>query len=400
MKEYRYLFFDLEFASSKNYLYKICEFGYVIVDDDFNVIESNNFLINPNIGNNEWDWYVVKNMLQRPKNEYINSPTFDKYYYHIKNLIDSSKYVFGHTTISDVKGLNDGCKRYGLPSIDFNFYDVKTIYKIFNKDSEESSLEGIIKELNIESENKVHDAQIDALNTMLILREIKRILNLSMDELVTKYPESLDSNKNFEIKSQEKKRLIIEEKIKKIAEAGKDNTMFAGSIEYIIFKIYLDNVKISKRIKQTLKDKKVCISLNYEELHYKQMLNLVQIITDRGGKYHLKSSEADIFVTYDLKMEDGSTRSCSRLKYAQKAIESGVNITIVDFESFLKMLNITENELNNMSIPSFDFLYSEDAIIKDKTFKRYFRSDNYESTNSNSNTMLGDIYKDFFDNLK
>ena len=44
----RILFFDLEYASCKNGC-KICEFGYVITNEKFEIIERNNLIINPYI---------------------------------------------------------------------------------------------------------------------------------------------------------------------------------------------------------------------------------------------------------------------------------------------------------------------------------------------------------------
>ena len=39
----RYLFFDIECCNGRN----ICEFGYVITDDKFNILEKKDFTINP-----------------------------------------------------------------------------------------------------------------------------------------------------------------------------------------------------------------------------------------------------------------------------------------------------------------------------------------------------------------
>ena len=39
----RYLFFDIECCNGRN----ICEFGYVITDDNFNILEKKDFIINP-----------------------------------------------------------------------------------------------------------------------------------------------------------------------------------------------------------------------------------------------------------------------------------------------------------------------------------------------------------------
>lgn len=67
----RILFFDLEYASCKNGC-KICEFGYVITNEKFEIIERNNLIINPYISNDEWDWWALKHILTRTKKEYEN----------------------------------------------------------------------------------------------------------------------------------------------------------------------------------------------------------------------------------------------------------------------------------------------------------------------------------------
>ena len=96
------------------------------------------------------------------------------------------------------------------------------------------------------------------------------------------------------------------------------------------------------------------------------MLNLIQLITDEGGTVILKGSLSDVFAKYDVVLEDGSLRDDSKLKYVMEANENGSNIEIIDFSDLLCRLSITEDELNNMSMPSFDFLFEEGAIVKDR----------------------------------
>ena len=125
------LFFDLEYASCKNGC-KICEFGYVITNEKFEIIERNNLIINPYISNDEWDWWALKHILTRTKKEYEERLTFNKYYPKIKEIIESCDYVLGHSLNNDAKALNDDCKRYNLPSIDFDFYDVNAFNQCEN----------------------------------------------------------------------------------------------------------------------------------------------------------------------------------------------------------------------------------------------------------------------------
>ena len=76
----KYLFFDLEYASQKGGTSKICEFGYVVTDENFNILEKDNLIINPNIYRYEWDYRVLRKILTRRMKEYEESLTFDKYY--------------------------------------------------------------------------------------------------------------------------------------------------------------------------------------------------------------------------------------------------------------------------------------------------------------------------------
>ena len=68
----------------------------------------------------------------------------------------------------------------------------------------------------------------------------------------------------------------------------------------------LDNTK-PKHI-GVFQGKKLSISINYEENHFVQMLNLVLMIANEGGQMVLKASTADIFVKYDVVLEDGTLR--------------------------------------------------------------------------------------------
>jgi len=107
----KYLFLDLEFATSKNGICKICEFGYVVTDEKFNVINRGNFIINPYISRSEWDYWAVKKSLKRKIMEYESKPGFDEYYDEISDLLSNTDYVFGHTILSDVKAVNQEIQR-------------------------------------------------------------------------------------------------------------------------------------------------------------------------------------------------------------------------------------------------------------------------------------------------
>ena len=105
-------------------------------------------------------------------------------------------------------------------------------------------------------------------------------------------------------------------------------------------------------------------------------------------------------------MEDGSLRTDSKLNYVHEANDNGSNIEIIDFDELLERLNITENELDKMPLISFDFLFEDGSIIKDKRDKSYIehkkkkeRKDGVVYSDNSSGTTLGDLFGDLFSKL-
>lgn len=197
----QYLFFDLEKATSKKGG-RICEFGYVIVDDNFKIIEENNLIINPNISDDEWDKYVVKNLLHKKIEEYKSNPKFNHYYQKISNLILSADYVFGHSLHGDVNTMNTECKRYSRPSINFTFYEIKEFYNKIKKPVGDVSVSNMLKALNTVGETFEHDAENDAHNTMLILQSLLGKAQISVQDLIKQCPNAKLENKDFNVKTQ------------------------------------------------------------------------------------------------------------------------------------------------------------------------------------------------------
>jgi len=399
----KYLVFDLEYASSKGGVCKICEFGYVVTNEKFDILKKGNFIIDPYINRRDWDWRVVKTILTRPIYVYEKSPRFDEYYDDIYDLINSVDYIFGHSLDGDAKALNDDCKRYELSSIDFAFYDIKQLYKEYSSIKRDVSVTEILDNLGIKGDAKTHDAEADAYNTMLELKGMLESLDLSLEDLITLCPDVKNQNSNYVVESIVKNQKKREDKLKESLTTEGNNRMYGHNDNKIRFLQFLDNVRPIKEIEQSLKGLKFSISINYEENHYRQMLNIVQILCNLGATYIMKASLADYFVTYDVFNEDGTTKTCSKSKYVNEAINNGSNIKIILFNEFLKMLNTNEEELDNMPMVSFDCLYREDAVIKDKKTLRALNKGQSKKKESKPNTdgaTLGDMFADFFKDFK
>ena len=185
---------------------KICEFGYVLTNESFEVLKRGNFIIDPNIYKCDWDWRVVRTILTRKVREYENSPRFDEFYDDIYELITDSDYVFGHSIDGDAKALNQECQRYNLASIDFDFYDIKQFYREYDNVKRDVSVVEILDKLGIKGEDTTHDAETDSFNTMLELKAMLDALGLSLEDLISLCPKARNSNKNYLVESIEANR--------------------------------------------------------------------------------------------------------------------------------------------------------------------------------------------------
>lgn len=385
-----YLFFDCEFATSRGGSVKICEFGYVLTNEHFEILKKDNFIINPNIKTKEWDYRVVNKILTRKIYEYEENPLFYSYYNEIVELIDNSDYIFGHTLDSDANALNCECKRYGLPSINFEFYDIKEFYKIYSCNPTSTSLENMVKELEISGNLENHDGESDAINTMLILKEILKRLNTKIDILIGKCENAHDYTNNYKIISHEN-RLI--NKFNSHIKTIEDTKTKKITLEKKVFTNFLEIVKPITGEEKTLDKLTFSISKNYEISHFKEMINIIQILYNKGAKYTIKATSANYFIKYDMYNEDNKLISCNRLLSVIKAKNSHADIKIISFEEFLKMLDVTEEEIINMTIPEYNLL---EINTNSKRFENEYISN--EITNKLENEYISNESTDKFEN--
>lgn len=192
------LFFDLENATSKGGA-KICEFGYVVTDGSFSVTERGNYIINPNIRHDEWDWYVVRKVLTRKKNEYTKQPTFKDFYPQIRDLILSADYVVGHSLDGDAKAINGECIRYDLPAIDYDYIDERDVFLLFTDTKQQRSVANILVDLGVEGDTTEHDAEADACNTMIGFRAMLERSGLSLEDFCRRYAAAKGRSENYRV---------------------------------------------------------------------------------------------------------------------------------------------------------------------------------------------------------
>ena len=351
----KYLFFDIECANCYNNCAKIFSLGYVIVDENFNVLhEKEDILINPR---DRFDWYVAKKMMAYPRSIFADKPPFPDFYDRFKEMFeDPDTMVIGYAVTNDVHFLHDDCKRYGLPSLSYRFYDVQQIYARQPENNEAKNLEdSLMAWCGIEPEN-LHRSDEDAYDTMLILKAIAAYHNTNLPGILEMYPDCAGSTKDFVIdyawkkpegEKAKKKRHRGGKKKKKEQPATEEellaaNSMERGSQNAELFVKYLETVKPSRRIRKPplLSGHTVTVSLNYQRYHFNEMLYLVQMIVNAGGRYTLYTQEADTLYTY------GDEENDTRYAIMQERIAAGDEVEILPIKALFDILETSELKLS------------------------------------------------------
>ena len=182
----KYLFFDIECANSFDGVGKICEFGYVLTDENLNVIKQGIHLINPDA---EFDWYVKNKIISYAIKEYEKAPKYPQIYrMHIQELVELPDTLYvGHGVRDDIKYLNDEANRYNLPRFERQCIDSSQIHRCFYNLPQTKGLKAIVKELEIGDHKKLHNSEYDAKMTLEYVKRMCEESGLSFEQLIKKH---------------------------------------------------------------------------------------------------------------------------------------------------------------------------------------------------------------------
>jgi DNA polymerase III epsilon subunit-like protein len=359
----KYLSFDIECADGGKAT--ICSFGYVLADENFEVIEQRDILMNPE-GKFDLEGRAGRPdvKLAYPRARFERAPKFPHFYAHIKKLLEAEDVlVVGHSVGDDVTYLNKACKRYRLPAFTFSYFDVQRFYCKVMDEHRRLSLENEVKGLEIGEDVTYHRSDEDALATLLVLKELVHRSGVDLEHLITEDKNFTGRTENFKSEWDIPMPKATSKRRKdaagwRLLDEGEENLILRGSKNWLLFFRYLDEHYPTPE-SNLLEGKDVCISMNYEVEHYKEMLHLIDLIRRNGGDYVLKGSKADIFATFDEMQEDGSIRRCSRGDYVKEAIENGAKIEITTLDELLALLGTTREELESAPALDVDYLLDE-----------------------------------------
>jgi DNA polymerase III alpha subunit (gram-positive type) len=197
----KYLFFDIECANCFKGKGKICEFGYILTDENFTIISEESIKINPSAPFDVKGFAMRGIKFEKPFEYYRKQPSFKDFYSKIKELLQAPDYiVVGHGVENDARYLIDECERYKLPNIDFKYCDTCELAKIICKREKGLKLEQIYKDLcHVSIEKQPHRSLEDAFMTMEIAKVYVDELKQSLTQIREKYKLAVGESLNGRI---------------------------------------------------------------------------------------------------------------------------------------------------------------------------------------------------------
>lgn len=218
MNHKSFVFFDCECANTFEGIGKMCSLGYVICDDDLNVIESEDVVINPEC---EFDWYILSGKgeckLAYSKDFFRTKPNFESYYKSIKKLFTTgNRYIGGFAVSNDVGFVNSACQRYNCDYINFRAFDAEKYFE--NKYEKKQKLSQWAQEFGVNiSKFQSHKSVDDAMMTMLCLKAECIKSGKSIEQVFTENKGFFISSEQMLIQAEERAyRREVTEKIKRL----------------------------------------------------------------------------------------------------------------------------------------------------------------------------------------
>lgn len=310
-----YLFFDIECADGHR---AICEFGYVLTNDKFEIKRKVNILFDPECKFNLTNRTHQKDLiLTYPETEYLKFYPFYDSYDRIKSLLTSKNLmVFGYSVSNDINFLNKDSNRYKLPIMNFDSYDIQKILKELDKEKKlGKSLECVAEKIVAESELvelKDHRACDDAAKTMLVFKALICEFHIKPDNLI----EMCNRSKVNSLETlEETKRKNIERSLfyKKKNLQKKGHELYQQAFT-------LDKDLIDK---DEFKGKTVIVSQEMQE-NLKELKEILSFAKDKGYVIYDHITGSNFFIVFD---KDDTNLVKSKMKYDY----AGEIITYKDF---------------------------------------------------------------------
>lgn len=284
----KFLFFDTECSNCFNGIGKICEFGYILTDDNFKVKVKYEIPMSPGKGSNN-KFHLRAYGKHKPislafdESYYYTQPEFDYYYGEIKKLMeDKDTICFAWSSDNDIQHLYNSCMRYSKELIHYICYDVQKIFGKYIETSKQKSLKesclhlvGATKMMDIQE----HLSSDDSKMAMLILEKICELKNIDVLTLLQESDyakdDSIEYMNNFNKHKKEKEIIKTNIALYRCVEEEDKAKLLLPEYENKRFRIYSDII--------------------HKEI---DLPNIIETIHNRGGIFVRDLKLIDFFIIY------------------------------------------------------------------------------------------------------
>ncbi len=323
----RYVFFDIECADGGKG--SICSFGYVICDEAFHELESDDIVMNP-----DTRFYLVGRakradlVLAYPESEFRKAPLFSVFYERIRSILEAEdQIVMGHSVQDDCGFLAKSCARYRLTPFVFHFADSQSLYADHIGQKGQIALDKACDAFDIPKDHRIHKSEDDARATMRLVKALCEKNKKSLPELIS----------TCQCTGETREGKIF------CSYMHPNRTMFLR---------YLADAKPKHARPKILEGLRVSAATAIEQPSGKAIFHLVQMIIDAGGEYTRVPSQCDIFIMGN-KGETG--KLCKRTRVARQAKKGGAKIEMLTLSEFLKKLGVSREDFE--ALPPIDITW-------------------------------------------
>jgi len=308
------VFFDTECANCFDGRGKICELGYIVCDENFNVIERENLIINPDAPFDKKGFAMRKIKLSLPYGEYGKRDTFPSFYEKIKKIFsEKDVLVVGHGTHFDAQYILYECERYSLSPFDYRYIDTQEVVeKLYQRDKNLRLIELYDDFYPEKAREQLHSGIDDAEMTMEVLKYVIKDKKISLDEII---------KKGFLCD-------VFEGRIVEGNTFGYSDSPVMGKKNQRLFDMCVkeNNLKCN--------GESYTFPSEYEHRHFPQMLLIVSEMTKRNLRYSV-AVKRGFYVTVE--------KNEWKQKYAKKN-------KIIAFEDFLPKIGYDVEKLASVEI--------------------------------------------------
>ncbi|MBR2988126.1 MAG: hypothetical protein IKC64_00205 [Clostridia bacterium] len=341
-----YLFFDLECSDGVN----ICSFGYVLCDEELNVIESKDIVVNPRA--RFFSSKVREKVgfdLAYTEKQFKSEPDFKHYYPLFKQMLtEKDRIVVGHAARNDAGFIRHACEKYSLDYINYDYVDTQAMFRAY---ANIVGLEGYSSTTNIALDDlsillglgefdNMHRSDADAMATYRCFKQMAINCNAKPTEFIEMCRYCTGGLRNGELVTDMPERFVADEDFGD----GKMTNRNRNIIRRFITRYHPD-----ESVEKIYADKEIAFSRYFESGRAKDMVKITARILDRGGKINYDLKLADIFVT----ARNQKGHCCSRYNYSKKIErETGKKFRYITAEDFLVSLGIgSMDELSSLPMP-------------------------------------------------